>query len=92
MDVTTTTAWECDGCGQIGTEDEVTAHIMRDGTNQDGTLKEPAEVRCWGAMEVGDPAWTAYHTQGRHPMTTIVDQVAELYTDHMLRANGIETQ
>lgn len=67
--------YECDGCGLTGTLEEVEKHIYEDVKDAEGNLKQPSEIRCWGAMFVGGPAWEAYHNDGVHPMETFMQQV-----------------
>lgn len=47
--------WKCDGkdCNVRGTIEEVEGHILADATNPDGLLKEPKDIKCWGAIGVG---------------------------------------
>jgi hypothetical protein len=73
--------WECDGCGFIGTYDEVDTHIVTVNTLPDGTLKDPSDVTCWGSMKIGSDVWNAYHFDGVHPMVTFVQSVARVYNE-----------
>jgi hypothetical protein len=64
--------WQCDGCDVTGTLAEVETHV----------LAQPDEGRrCWGALEVGGPAWFDYHVNGVHPMTTVTDIVRRRLND-----------
>jgi hypothetical protein len=72
----------CDGnnCGFTGTEEEVVAHVLSD----------TRPYTCWGAMQIGGPAWEDF-LKGIHPMTTLANAVAGKYTDYVLEQNGIKT-
>jgi len=63
--------WECDGCqGVFPSEEEGERHILEQGIPEDLST-----IQCWGLMEVGGPAWTSYHVDGRHPMVDIICEV-----------------
>jgi hypothetical protein len=66
--------WECDGGDLQGTHDEVVEHIRKVNHLADGTLKPIEDVVCWGAMQVGGPAWQAFQ-DGQHPMDTLMNAV-----------------
>lgn len=64
--------WECDGCGMLDTYEAVNDHIVRVNRLADGSLRPPQDVVCWGAMQVGSPAWNAWHFEGIHPMRYVM--------------------
>lgn len=78
--------WVCDGGDFRGTNAAVTRHILSQ-VVEDGDY---SNVKCWGAMEYGGEAYTLW-LAGIHPMSAITDRVSQLYTDYVLRSNGIET-
>jgi hypothetical protein len=65
--------FECDGCGLVGDLEVVEAHILEQDLN--------GPIKCWGAMEVGGPAWEAFHGNGVHPMISIVNMVTKKYLE-----------
>jgi hypothetical protein len=69
--------YECDGCGKVGTEEELTPHILAQ------RLEEP--TKCWGIMKIGGPAWEAFHGEGVHPMETIREKVFAELVEHDLK-------
>lgn len=69
--------FECDGCGVIGTEEEVEQHVMTVNTLADGTLRPLEDVVCFGVMEVGGIAWLDFHMYNKHPMENVVDMIKE---------------
>lgn len=46
--------WKCDGkdCSVQGTIEEVESHILAN-AYLDGQMKEPKDIKCWGAIGVG---------------------------------------
>jgi len=72
----------CDGknCG-LTSEDEsfVVRHVL---------AKECDNA--WGVLTVSSPAWEEFQ-KGIHPMTTLANSVAGIYTDYVLEENGIQT-
>jgi hypothetical protein len=52
-------------------------HIRDVSTYADGTMREPQDVVCWGAMLVGSEIWVDYHVKGIHPMTYVVAMVVK---------------
>lgn len=68
----------CDSCPMIGSEPELEAHLHAHIHLADGSLKEPADITCWGYMEVGGPAWEALTFHGVHPMTTVMQDVVDV--------------
>jgi hypothetical protein len=70
--------YECDGCGYTGTEEEVGRHVLDNATLPGGQLKDPQDIVCWGAMEVGGPAWVDYHINGIHPMQRVAQQIQNM--------------
>lgn len=75
--------WECDGCHIRGTFDEIGIHVETVNTLADGSLKDPADVTCWGSMKVGSPVWEAYWDRGVHPMNTVLSGIAVAVTADM---------
>jgi hypothetical protein len=73
--------WQCDGCHIIGTFDVVNDHILTAGVLRDGTLKENADITCWGSMKVGSQTWSDYWDRGIHPMTTVMGEVSKIIKD-----------
>ena len=73
--------WECDGCGFTGTEAEVEKHIIDQIKDLEWWEIDDAPTNCWGAMEVGGPAWTDFHEKGIHPMSTFLDRFEDRLMD-----------
>jgi hypothetical protein len=74
--------WVCDGGDVCGTLAAVTRHI----------LDQPSEgpIKCWGAMEYDSVSYQGW-LEGQHPMAMIIERTSELYTDYVLKENGIRT-
>jgi hypothetical protein len=75
-------SYMCDGsnCGLTDEDESVVArHVLSGECNN-----------AWGVLTVGSPAWEDFQ-KGVHPMTTLTNAVAGIYTDHLLEENGIET-
>lgn len=82
--------WECDGCGKTGTVEEIEAHITEVNTLADGSMKEVADIVCWGAMAVGGEAWKAYHEKGVHPMATLTKEISDRYFEFLEEVEGLK--
>ena len=76
--------FRCDGCELVGTMTEVEAHVLAEIRRPDGSLKDPHEVRCQGAMKVGGPAYLA-HERGTHPMEAIRDAIAGAFAQESMK-------
>lgn len=70
--------WACDGCSYLGTEAQVCAHVDAGLRTPDGALREIEDVTCFGAYEVGGPAWEAHVFHGVHPMSVLAQDVRAL--------------
>jgi hypothetical protein len=82
--------WECDGCHIRGAFDKLDKHIDDVNTLPDGSLKEPQDVTCWGAMQVGSDIWKQYWDHGVHPMVNVMKAVTKVYDDFTVQE--METQ
>lgn len=71
--------WQCDGCGLLGTFDELDRHVQEVNLDPDGGLVPVEDTVCWGSMQVGGPAWQAYEFDGLHPMAMMLAHVATAY-------------
>jgi hypothetical protein len=69
--------WECDGCGYTGTELALEQHVLEVNTLPDNTLRDPADVVCWGSMQIGSVVWREFHINGTHPMNAVMGKVVE---------------
>jgi len=86
------TAYECDGCHTVATASEIRAAFPATPAMLAIDPDALGLHDCTGHMgwmEVAGVAWTAYYTQGTHPMTAVTDQVAQLYARYVLDANGL---
>lgn len=70
--------YECDGCGRQGTEAEISAHIVQEGTYPSGDWKPIEQIKCWGYFVVGSEVWRQYHEHGIHPMSNISITAADI--------------
>lgn len=69
--------WACDGCGMTGTFTEVDVHVKTTNRLPDGSLKAIEDVICWGALQVGGPAWQSLVFDGVHPMAAVIAKIKE---------------
>ena len=82
-----TNLWQCDGCLRVflGAEDGE-RHIIEAGDDVRAVWGDDYvdHIKCWGLMEVGGPAWEAFHgKENVHPMETVLKQVTNIMIGQM---------
>jgi hypothetical protein len=72
VDWITAELWECDGCGFTDRLQAVNEHIVESAYWADGTFKDPDDVVCWSALQVGSDVWCRWHFDGLDPVHGLI--------------------